>query len=213
MTELIPNAPLLLKTLEHIENHPEEWLQEEWRCGTTACYAGHAGLIDGGEWAPWNGTVAMLARDDDPQDRVTVLDGTAIIHIEHRAQHALGLTERQADRLFSGSNALNDLRAEVYRLVGDRGRLADVTRDAAVNALNGLRYTVTAYADPDLPVGERFRRWDELEDAVRCLQDAEDPTTVLDVDAIGADHDPETYTNHLRGLVDEAVNKLIGRKP
>lgn len=42
------------------------------------------------------------------------------------------------------------------------------------------------------------------------LQAAEDPDTVLDNAATGPDHNPETYVNHLRGCVDDAVHALVG---
>lgn len=43
------------------------------------------------------------------------------------------------------------------------------------------------------------------------LQGAEDSCAVLDSAATGPDHDPETYVNHLHGLVDDAVHALTGR--
>lgn len=52
---------------------------------------------------------------------------------------------------------------------------------------------------------------EDLEDALLRLQDAEDPATVLDREVTGPEFDAETYVNHLRGCVDDAVHKLIGR--
>lgn len=42
------NGKLLLETLAYIETHPEEWNQEQWRCQTGMCFAGHAALTAGG---------------------------------------------------------------------------------------------------------------------------------------------------------------------
>jgi hypothetical protein len=53
--------------------------------------------------------------------------------------------------------------------------------------------------------------FEELMDAVMRLQAAEDPDTVLDCEVLGDEHDAETYVNHCRGLVDDAVHKLTGR--
>lgn len=41
------NVDLLTRTLAHIEAHPETWDQGTWRCGTTACFAGHAIALSG----------------------------------------------------------------------------------------------------------------------------------------------------------------------
>lgn len=207
-----PNAPLLLQTLHHIENHPEELDQTRWHCGTTACYAGHAAILDGGEWHPQM-SIAMVARDDDPPE---FLPGGRI-PVSVRARHILGLTGEQAGWLFDGANTLDDLRGYVYRFVGDWEKLAEVTERAATNAINTRAwdddaYVIlpSAYADPALNLDEKHQRWDDLKDAIRGWQAAGDPDAVLDCEAIGTDHDPETYVNHLRGLVDDAIHALIG---
>jgi hypothetical protein len=55
-----------------------------------------------------------------------------------------------------------------------------------------------------------WERFTDLMDAVMRLQAAEDPDTVLDCEVLGTEHDAETYVNHCRGLVDDAVHKLTG---
>lgn len=56
------NIPLLRKTLEHIEAHPNEWSQRVWGqrivgCGTTYCFAGTAAVLSGYEpaWEKFTG--------------------------------------------------------------------------------------------------------------------------------------------------------------
>lgn len=111
-----PNVALLNQTLAHIEAHPEEWKQASWHCGTTACFAGHAAILDGGEWEDAHSDM-LLARDDDPRE--FVYDGNpAVIDIEDRARWILGLTNDQAAELFEGRNSLDDLREQVAKLTG-----------------------------------------------------------------------------------------------
>src|SRR6476619_6827832 len=114
-----PNVPLLLKALDHIEHHPDEWDQEKWICGTTACFAGHAVLIDGGVPAPDRNGVFVKARDDDDPECVFQRPEGAITAVRDRATRILRLTRWRAGFLFDGGNTLNDVRAEVYRLAGD----------------------------------------------------------------------------------------------
>lgn len=44
------NTELLERVLRYIELHPEEWDQDNWRCGTSFCFAGHTALLSG--WKP-----------------------------------------------------------------------------------------------------------------------------------------------------------------
>lgn len=44
------NVPLLDATLNHIIQNPKDWNQNEWRCGTSYCFAGWAAVISG--WEP-----------------------------------------------------------------------------------------------------------------------------------------------------------------
>lgn len=48
-----PNKALLKRTLQHIEEHPEEWNQDHWitlpgpSCGTAYCFGGWAVVLSG----------------------------------------------------------------------------------------------------------------------------------------------------------------------
>jgi hypothetical protein len=91
MTAPAPNVDLLRRTLAYIEEHPQEWNQRAWRCGTTACFAGHAVILDGGRWAD-PAFDDLIARDDDPEEHQTeVGDGLKLVEVKDRAQ-------RRADR-------------------------------------------------------------------------------------------------------------------
>lgn len=40
------NEDLAYQVLDYIREHPAEWNQDTYVCGTTACFAGHAILLD-----------------------------------------------------------------------------------------------------------------------------------------------------------------------
>lgn len=118
-----PNVPLLTATMQHIETHPEEWNQHRWRCGTAACYAGRAVLLDGGTWDTDADSADpyLVARDTDPVvETWPSLNGSGhrVIHVNDRARHILGLTNEQANNLFYSANTLDDLRAQVAAIIG-----------------------------------------------------------------------------------------------
>jgi hypothetical protein len=110
------NVPLLRKTLEHIEAHPEEWFQGVWSCGTAGCFAWHAAMLDGAE--PIKGFPSYVPADsDDPSDDVYPAsdDHPACVHVAPRAARVLGIGS-EAHPLFRASNSLDDLRRIVGRL-------------------------------------------------------------------------------------------------
>jgi hypothetical protein len=109
------NVPLLRKTLEHIEAHPQEWDQAHWHCGTGMCFAGTACDLDGGEWVP--GRPVLVQRDGEPDDlRYRRGIGRGEVHACTRAMRILGLTPIAALALFSAGNTLADLRRQVTAL-------------------------------------------------------------------------------------------------
>lgn len=113
-----PNIPLIRKTLEHIESHPEEWYQGNWAintyspasCGTAYCFAG---------WA-----LVLAGHDFGPSDNLWLfeLDGRMVSNSEVgvAAKNALGLTQHEANRLFYAHNSLQSLRDIVEDIVGEK---------------------------------------------------------------------------------------------
>lgn len=132
------DVALLRKTLEHIEAHQNEWYQGSWRiprttssCGTAMCFAGWATEIMDGEWISRTGEY-VIANEAD-REWVAGLEnggcdvfgdsmirerpnGRGEIHCSYRARRLLGLSQKQANDLFSGRNDLDDLREIVDRL-------------------------------------------------------------------------------------------------
>lgn len=121
-----PNIPLLRQTLAHIESHPQEWVQDSYRCQTGMCFAGWAVTLDGGQWYSPDPTSTygdgLVARPDDPAVDVWPLgDGTRAILASARAQRILGLDGYQAEDLFASYNTLDDIRQIVAELCEQGG--------------------------------------------------------------------------------------------
>lgn len=111
------NVPLLQKTMDHIEAHPEEWDQANWFCGTKACFAGHAVLLAGAQKVDDPNLAAcgfLVPYDGEP---VIILSGAPMTGVGTRAKQLLGLTEDESGALFRGGNTMDDLRARVAELV------------------------------------------------------------------------------------------------
>lgn len=116
------NVTLLRQVLAHIETNPEVWDQGEWRCDTGMCFAGWTGELAGGKWiteadsmfAPY-----MVVERDDHLDHVRYLSEVGYaVDVEERATRLLGLTEDQADDLFTSANyKLDMLREEAAALI------------------------------------------------------------------------------------------------
>lgn len=135
-----PNGPLLIETLEHIRLFPAAWDQGEWRCGTRACFAGRAALLNGAKWALNEGhSLAHMpdygvrldgdgnvdTRQGDARliyaNDVTWVDGDGQLmfqRVHAYAKLALKISATDAGALFRGANDFNDLEAIVYRLTG-----------------------------------------------------------------------------------------------
>ena len=83
------NAERLKQVLTYIEQHPEEWRQSVWHCGSSHCFCGTAQILAG--HAPGTGRIF---------DQVC---------------EWLDLSRCEFDRLAHVNNTLEDL----YRIVGD----------------------------------------------------------------------------------------------
>lgn len=110
------NSFLLDATLDYIEAHPEEWTQDQWRCGTSACFAGHATRLAGARWK------AQQPNGGDFGDlgyfAVVTPDGETT-HVQWYAADVLGLSWHQRRLLFSGVNTLEDLKLLVKLIKDD----------------------------------------------------------------------------------------------
>lgn len=112
------NVPLMRKVLEYLETNPEKHEQGCWAwsdaatvaeatydCGTVACMAGWTVLLaDVGRW------LHMTCCDECAAtlELQAVIDGDTY-DVAEGAERLLGLTSRQGDQMFSGSNSRDDL--------------------------------------------------------------------------------------------------------
>lgn len=135
----MPNHALLKTTLEFIKTHPDQWNQEVWReptkCGTSACFAGWAVTLAGGQFGPGAQNVNLdsltLPADSLATMRDFGIDTIGGMHISEAAEWLLGLVEvceedgdrwldaDKADRLFAPGNSLADLERIVAELCGE----------------------------------------------------------------------------------------------
>lgn len=89
-------------TLAYIEKHPQGWRQDVWFCGTGGCFAGITLLADG-----WHPVTDDVVEKEGEREEVAAA-----------AANLLGLSSRQARRMFYVSNTLEDLRQAVAELHG-----------------------------------------------------------------------------------------------
>lgn len=121
------NKALLLETLEHIKNNPQQWRQEFWfinfdhngkeihsaitlnveelnQCGSAFCFAGHAAIKRG----------AVPPKVDAPWHTGWRVNGEPV---EDFAAAELGINHDQAGVLFDPDNTLEDLEKFVEVLI------------------------------------------------------------------------------------------------
>jgi hypothetical protein len=114
-----PNTALAWRVIDHIIAEPGSWDQHTWlartECGTTGCFAGWACLLSGDildEGCPLASCACNSAS-------LRTSDGYPV-EVEERATELLGLYGGHAERLFSGSNSLDNLIDQVYQIFGPR---------------------------------------------------------------------------------------------
>lgn len=108
------NVALANKVMEHIEANPEEHDPTRWAirnsCGTACCFAGRTVVMTGWEliFGRHGGsddlTAAWCSRDSE------------VRFINEVAAEELGLTEDEADELFSAGNSCEKLRSLVVAI-------------------------------------------------------------------------------------------------
>lgn len=103
---------MALATLDYIEQHPEEWKQEYFRCRTGCCFAGHAALLGGAWWA-----YPEVPESESMQYR----EGKTIrtMHVARVAAKFLEVVAHDEvfAMLFNSSNTLESLRRSVNWLL------------------------------------------------------------------------------------------------
>ncbi len=114
----VPNIELLDRVLAQIEEYPDQWNQDVWRCGTTYCFAGWACQMTGAQWAQSASAGCppdwVVADDQDDLGTACIDDlGRKVIEPGRRARRLLGLTVGEGVRLFLDCDTLAEIRAVV----------------------------------------------------------------------------------------------------
>lgn len=99
------NIAELQASMTHIIDHPEEWNQEKWVCGSAACFAGR-GLLNNGYQVFY----------DSMQDRNFASKGGTSADVADAAAALYGITQLDAKILFSPNNTLDALQEMVKDL-------------------------------------------------------------------------------------------------
>lgn len=100
------NSVELERIMGFIEENPADHKQEEWICGTEACFAGWTCLLN--DWGPQYNV--------DGTSTEFVTKGEECQHVREVAQDILGITPTDALILFWGNNTPDKLRLMVKDL-------------------------------------------------------------------------------------------------
>lgn len=106
----VHNTQLLQETIAAVLAQPEKHKQSEWRCETGMCFAGHAAMLAGAEWA----------HPEDLTNPYIKTTGTLDVHVSNYAAEALGLDGLEEAVLFEGDNTTEDLVKMVDNLLNGR---------------------------------------------------------------------------------------------
>lgn len=122
------NVELLQRTMAYIEAHPEqhdqgEWVERKPECGTAACFAGWAAILEFGEGVIVDDGEMFSFRLPEPYSR---RDDGLFPLMSQQAARLLGLSSVQADTLFNAWNTRGMLRAMVNDLVATGDLAGDV---------------------------------------------------------------------------------------
>jgi hypothetical protein len=124
----MPNAELAYRVLDHIDAHPESWVQSSWlhagSCGTAGCFAGWATQLAG-----------MTAVFEDVPGFSGVRYFQYVVPAEggptsvsEAAEQVLGIHTLDAYELFSAVNTREDLGRHVEEIFGPRPVAEPVAR-------------------------------------------------------------------------------------
>jgi hypothetical protein len=125
----MPNIDKLNAVLAKIKADPKSWDQSRWFCGTAACFAGHAMLLEDCKVTTPTAGFGSFGHDVGDSDRVEMPNG-AVCNVSRAAEEILDLSEDQADALFYYDNELVDLERMIEALEDNpESDLYEISRD------------------------------------------------------------------------------------
>jgi hypothetical protein len=115
------NIEKLRAVLARIKADPTIWDQRVWICGTAACFAGHAVLMEG--WKPCTFSGDRYEEPDEEYSAVCreLRQGEEYVEtydVHAKARDVLGLSNHEANILFQMDNTMEDL-AEIVDALED----------------------------------------------------------------------------------------------
>lgn len=132
------NVPLLRKTMEHIEAHPEEhdqcWWARREDCGTTYCFAGWAVMLGDPSAVPQYAYLPGVGERKSRYEANCLTDGRSIAWT---AQCLLGLDGDEARRLFLVCDTVEELRVAVDELIAAAEPVPSVAAPPGVPSTGG----------------------------------------------------------------------------
>lgn len=128
-----PNAELAYRVLDHIDADPKNWNQNEWQCGTAACFAGWAVRLSGGTMINVNDSVVV-------ESGLPELLGESV---DRAAETLLGMPvgrymETDDEHLFDPGNTRADLGRIVAEIFGPRPEPTPVDYDKPLVPVLGV---------------------------------------------------------------------------
>jgi hypothetical protein len=121
------NIDKLKAVLAKIKADPKSWDQSVWICGTAACFAGHAVLMEGARPASPSAWFQRYRPVTSHTDRAVLCGVT--VDVSTAAEVILGLTPSQAGCLFEQENELEDLERMVAALARGESNLEPYIED------------------------------------------------------------------------------------
>ena len=141
----VVNIDLLQNVLIHIETYPEFWYQSAWRingdavnrnCNTAFCFAGWAAQFTNVDWYSSSTDISSVRVFTPPsynlnlpfdeqminkfeESAAVIKINDELVAVEDYAQMILGLTDKQARKLFAGDNSISKIRETIAHIFMD----------------------------------------------------------------------------------------------
>lgn len=142
------NVTELEASMTHIVDHPEEWDQTQWVCGSAACFAGR-GLLNHGYRVFYNAA----------EDRHMASKDGVLTDVASAAAKLYGITGMDAKILFSSINTLDTLQG----MVKDLANGEELDKHWAISVHLNEEGDLRGYYYKRLPEGQTQIRWEGVQ--------------------------------------------------
>lgn len=127
------NIAYMKQILKHIEDNPQTWTQETWRCDSGMCFAGWA--VDLSDRFEWTHTLDEVGRSSDWLSKTTVEDKTTgrRTHVAEAAEILLDI-HGDDDPVFDDDATSSPRRRDLFD---------------ALNGIDDIRRLISMYEDAE----------------------------------------------------------------